>query len=119
MTYAKGVYYERDLLKFLSTRGFSTLRVAGSGHNSPADIVAIKKGIILVIECKAHVIKPKIQKDRVQEMKVWCEQAGALGFLAWRAPQQEWLFLSLKNLEENQYADEHWVKKDQFLQTFM
>lgn len=119
MSYSKGVFYERDLLGFLKSRGFSTLRVAGSGHNTPADILAIKKSLVIAIECKAHKKKPKLKKEKAQEMKAWCEQAGALGFLAWRAPQQDWLFLPLRSVEEGKYEDEYWLKKEQFLKALI
>jgi len=119
MSYSKGVHYERSLLNFLKSKGFSTMRVAGSGHCSPADIVAIKKNNILAIECKAHKTKPRIKKEKVHEMKQWCENAGALGFLAWRAPNQDWLFLPMKNLEESRYEDEHWISMESFLQALI
>ena len=119
MSYSKGVRYERDLLHFLGSQGFSTLRVAGSGHSTPADILAIKKGIVIAIECKAHTKKPKFPKDRLGEFKEWCERAGALGFLAWRSPRQDWLFLPLKDLEANQYGDENWLKMESFLRALI
>ncbi len=119
MTYAKGVHYERSLMKFLATRGFSTLRVAGSGHNSPADIVAIKSSRVLAIECKAHANKPRIKQEKVMEMKEWCEKAGALGFLAWRAPKKDWLFLPIESLELGRYEDEHWIDTESLLRALM
>lgn len=119
MSYAKGARYERSLIQFLSSKGFSTLRVAGSGHNTPIDILAVKKGLILGVECKAHQTKPKIQKEKVNEMKQWCEQAGALGFLAWHPPKRDWLFLPLKNLVENKYEDEHWIGMDSLLEALL
>ena len=119
MTYAKGVFYERDLLNYLKTRGFSTTRVAGSGHGSPADILAMKNGIIVAVECKAHRNKPRIKPEKIQEMSSWCKQAGALGFLAWRAPKQDWLFLPMKNLEAGLYEDEHWLSMETFLNTLV
>jgi Holliday junction resolvase len=118
MSYKKGAHYERDLMHFLTYKGFSTLRVAGSGHNSPADIVAIKDGNILVIECKAHLKKPRLQRDKVQEMKEWCDRAGAFGFLAWRAPNQDWLFLGMRDVEQGKYEDGNWLTKEGFLKVF-
>lgn len=115
MSYSKGVFYERDLLHFFKSRGFSTLRTAGSGHSTPADILAIKKGCIIAIECKAHKKKPKLKKEKVAELKEWCEQAGALGFLAWRAPLQEWWFLPMEHLENEKYHDEHWIETNPLL----
>lgn len=119
MSYAKGVHYERSLIKFLNSQGFSTLRVAGSGHNTPVDIMAIKKGIVVAIECKAHANKPKIPQEKALEMHDWCETAGALGFLAWRAPKQDWMFLPIKNMIARTYDDENWLKMEEFLQTLI
>lgn len=116
MSYAKGVHYERSLLRFFETQGFSTIRVAGSGHNSPIDVLAVRNGAILAIECKAHTNKPKLQAEKVQEMRQWCDRASALGFLAWRAPKQEWKFLPLKDLETRSYADENWLTVTQLLE---
>lgn len=114
MTYAKGVFYERDLIRFFEAQGFSTTRIAGSGHNTPADILAMRKGKIAAVEVKAHRTQPRLAKEKVQELKEWCERAGAHGFLAWRAPRQEWLFLPMKALEENQYKE--WLTVDAFLE---
>ena len=119
MSYAKGVRYERDLISLLASKGFSTLRVAGSGHNTPADILAIRRGLVVAVECKAHAEKPKIKKDRAAEMSEWCERAGALGFLAWRVPQQGWLFLPLRDVLENRYEDENWLGMESFLKALV
>ena len=116
MTYAKGVFYERDLIRILGEEGFSTLRVAGSGHSSPADILAIRRGKILVVECKAHKNKPRLPQDKVREMKEFCERAGALGVLAWRAPKQGWKFLTIEQLEAKQYEDKHWMDQKQLME---
>ena len=119
MTYAKGAHYERDLIEFLKERGFSAVRIAGSGHKAPADILAIRKGLVLAIESKAHAQKPYLPRDRVAEFTQWCEQAGALGFLAWRAPHQEWRFLPLKSLIESNFDDEFWLTKETLLRAIL
>jgi len=117
MTYSKGVYWERELMAFMESQGFSTVRVAGSGHKGPADIVVMKKGTITAIEIKAHQNKPRLKEEKIQELREWCDKAGAFGFLAWRAPRQEWRFLPLSSLEEKNYKDENWIKKHAFLET--
>ncbi|MBI4021254.1 MAG: hypothetical protein HY369_03355 [Candidatus Aenigmarchaeota archaeon] len=115
MTYSKGVFWERELIAYLTGQGFSTARVAGSGHNTPADILAVRRGLVLAIECKAHANRPRLPADRVAELRAWCEQAGAHGFLAWRAPRQDWLFLPMHALAESDYATEKWIRKDAWL----
>ncbi len=116
--YAKGAHYERELMLLLKDRGFVTARIAGSGIGSaPADILAFKKGVVVGIECKAHKIKPKLQKDKIQEMKMWCEKAGALGILAWRT-KNKWLFLRLEDAENKKYEDENWLEMEKMLRFF-
>jgi Holliday junction resolvase len=112
---AKGLFYERELFHFLKSKEFAVTRVAGSGHGSPLDILAIKKGVILGFEVKAHSNKPKLKKEKISELRDWCEKAGALGFLAWRAPQKNWLFLPIEKMEKNNYEDEHWLELESFL----
>jgi len=51
---ARGTNFERTLVKLFWENGFASLRVAGSGSAplSLPDIIAIKKGRIIAIECK-------------------------------------------------------------------
>jgi Holliday junction resolvase len=96
--YDKGAMAERELVKFLKSHSFQTLRSAGSGSKfSTPDVVAIRKGIILAFECKAWQTKPKLKKDEYKEFREWCEKAGAIGFLAWRRGKNKWLFLDIKS----------------------
>lgn len=117
-TYAKGARSERELLHFLNSKGFSVIRAPSSGGEmSPVDIVAIKKGMVICFECKAWEHKPKLPQDRVRRFKEWCEKAGAFGFLAWRT-KNKWLFLRLKDVEENKYEDNNWLEMESFLSVF-
>jgi Holliday junction resolvase len=114
--YRKGVRSERELVHFLNQKGFSVSRTASSGgFLYPVDIVALKKGLILAFECKAHRIKPRLQKDRLKNFRDWCDRAGAMGFLAWRAPQNRWFFLRMEDAEKNNYGDENWIEMGNFL----
>ena len=115
-TYAKGASFERDLLHYLNSRGFSVIRAASSGgYLTPVDVVAIKNSMILGIECKNHATKPKLEKEKALAFKEWCEKAGAFGFLAWKN-KTKWLFLTLKNVEENKYEDENWIELHRLLE---
>jgi Holliday junction resolvase len=110
MSYRKGVRSERELIGFLNYDGFSVSRTASSGGKIyPVDIIALKRGLILAFECKAHRNKPRFQKDKLKRFKEWCENAGAMGFLAWRPPQRKWVFLKIEEAEKNNYNDEYWI----------
>ncbi len=118
MSIRKGSHYERELLHFLDSRGFAVIRVAGSGGDkTPVDIVAIKRGLVIGIECKAWAQKPKLNKERTERFKDWCERAGAIGFLAWRTTGK-WLFLQMKHVTNRNYEDENWIEMESLLAAF-
>jgi len=117
--YRKGFRAERELLRFLSSWGFSCIRSASSGgFYTPVDVVAIKKNNILCFEIKSWSKKPKLDKERLKRLKEWCETAGALGFLAWYNKNQ-WKFLPLADAEENRYDEDRWIPKEQFFKIFV
>ena len=114
--YRKGARFERELIHFLNYKGFSVSRTASSGgYLYPVDIVALKKGLILAFECKAHKNKPRLERKKLARFRQWCERAGAIGFVAWRAPQNRWLFLSTEDAEKSRYGDENWIAMENFL----
>jgi len=94
--YNKGANAERELIHTLSDLGFAVLRVAGSGVSplpSP-DVVALKSGRIIAIECKAwkgeYLAIPIITfNDEVN----WAKTAGAEFFIGWKIPREGWLFI--------------------------
>ena len=114
-TYAKGARAESELLHFLNSKNFAVIRAPSSGGDlSPVDVVAIKRGLIIAIECKNHAKKPKLPKDRAARLKEWSDKAGAITFLGWRT-KNKWLFLQLKDVLENRYEDENWFEMENFL----
>ena len=109
--YLKGARTERELLHFLNFKGFSCGRIASSGNYlTPVDLIAMKKGLILCFEIKAHKNKPKLEKDKLQRFREWCDRAGAIGFLAWKPEKNRWLFLKIEDAESNNYEDENWIE---------
>lgn len=115
-TYAKGARFERELLQFLNYKKFAVLRVPSSGNKvSPVDIVAIKKGLVVAIECKAWDRLPKPPKDQLNRMKEWSDRAGAIGFVAWKKPGNTWLFLPVENALNNMYEEENWIEMENLL----
>ena len=118
-TYAKGYRAERELLRFLSSRGFSVVRQASSGGlHSPVDLVAMKIGKILSFEIKSWSVKPKLSKKQLTAFKKWSDNAGAISFLAWYN-QNQWRFLPLKDAEAGRYDDENWIDLSSFLRVFV
>lgn len=113
-TYAKGSRGERELLHILHSRGFSCIRAASSGgFFSPVDLVAIKKGVVVAIECKTWSKMPRLEKKKASSFIEWCKKAGALGFLAWRTTGK-WLFLDTRNLEGGDYSEANWLEMADF-----
>jgi Holliday junction resolvase len=118
-TYAKGYRAERELLRFLSSRGYSCIRAASSGGiHTPADLLAIKDGRILCFEIKSWSKKPVLSKNKLNPFILWCRTAQAMGFLAWYN-QNQWRFLSLKDAEARRYEDENWIDLESFLKVFV
>ena len=116
MSYRKGVRFERELLHFFNNKGFSALRVPSSGNSiSPLDVIAIKKGLIIAIECKAWSSRPRIKAEKLQQMREWVDRAGALGFIAWRKPRDQWMFLRIDDAEKGKYEDENWFRMENLL----
>ncbi len=118
-TYLKGSRAERELLRILSSRGYSCVRSASSGgFHSPVDIIAMKHGKILSFEIKSWSRKPKVDKKRLERFKKWSENAGAISFIAWYN-KNKWLFLPLKDAENSNYEDTNWINLNDFLRIFL
>ncbi len=118
-TYAKGYRAERELLRFLSSRGYSCIRAASSGGtHTPADLVAIKEGRVLCFEIKSWSKKPVLSKNKLTPFISWCKAAQAMGFLAWYNKNQ-WRFLPLMDAESRRYDDENWIGLEAFLKVFV
>jgi Holliday junction resolvase len=115
-SYAKGSRFERDLIHFLNYKGFAVARVPSSGgFLSPLDIIAIKKGLVVAIECKAWDKLPKLDKAQLSHFREWIDKAHAIGFVAWKKPGGKWLFLRIEDAEANNYAEENWLPMENVL----
>ncbi len=111
MGYRKGVVYERELLHLLSGRGFAVIRAPASGSwLTPPDIVALKNGLILAIECKAWRTKPKLNADSQTRLIEWATKAGAIALIAWRT-KTGWQFTKAQK-------PDIWLTLDQLLSVF-
>lgn len=92
----KGANAERELMRLFFERGFSVVRIAGSGTSPlPApDIIAIKKGRIIAVECKARKTKNlAIAVVQIGELLDWAGRAGAEPLVGWKIPRKGWFFL--------------------------
>ena len=76
MSYAKGRRFEWNVKDLLETRGWIVVRAARS---KPVDLVAMKNGRILLIECKYDA---QLTKDRRKLLMELAERAGAKPILA-------------------------------------
>ncbi len=106
--YAKGAEAERELIHTLYDKGFSVVRVAGSGKSSlPApDLLALYQGRVLAFECKAWGNSSiSIPVPKMQELLDWCQRAGAEPVIAWKYPRQGWFFLKPTDLSA---SDKHY-----------
>lgn len=94
--YNKGANAERELIKIFDTKGCAVLRVAGSGVNpipSP-DVVVLKNGNILALECKAWKGKYlAIPVSNMTDEINWAKVAGAIFFVGWKVPHKGWFFV--------------------------
>lgn len=101
--HSKGANAERELMRLFFAGGFSVVRIAGSGTSPlPApDIIAIKKGRIVAVECKARKAKNlAISVGQIGELLDWARKAGGEPWVAWKIPRKGWFFLKpgqLKN----------------------
>ena len=100
----KGINAERELIhKFWSTNKWAALRVAGSGsmRYPSADVLATNKLRKLAIECKTAKKSWKyIEKDAIEQLKEFAELFNAEPYVAVKFNREDWLFLTLEDLEE-------------------
>ena len=105
--YDKGASAERELNQLFYNLGFSVVRIAGSGKSSlPApDIVALRPGKQLAIECKAWKGNYlNISNQQIQELASWSERAGTDFFVGWKIPHKGWKFLKPEQFNRSQKA---------------
>lgn len=99
--YAKGAYYERELLKKLQDEGFKVIRAAGSGVEGDApDLIALKTTKKFALECKAHESAVYLEKEKYQTYLNWENTTGIPVFLGWKVKRQVWRFFPLTAMRE-------------------
>ena len=100
--YDKGARSERELLSILDEEGYSVLRSAGSGVNALSpDIVALKKGRCIVIECKAwEKGSLSLAPEQFKKIRQWESNTGFPTFVAWRMNGMGWFFIKPGEFEK-------------------
>ncbi len=96
-TYRKGYVAELELVHILAKRGWLVVRAPRSGRiNLPSpDIIAVKNGKIVAIECKVRDEAFSVSKDQIDQLKVWSKTGGASVFLALKVPRRGWKFFGI------------------------
>jgi Holliday junction resolvase len=93
--YDKGARSERELLNILYDEGYSVTRSAGSGVNALSpDLVALKKGSAISLECKAwEKGSLSIAPDQFEKLLEWERNSDFPTFVAWRMNGMGWFFI--------------------------
>lgn len=82
--YAKGARFEWKTRDDLADNGYEVVRAAGSKGSTKMDLLAIKPGQILFVQCKANGTLPPDEWDRLVEVAAW---VGAVAVLASNGPR--------------------------------
>lgn len=82
--YATGTRFEHKVRTHLRDNGYTVIRAAGSKGDSKVDLVALKPGQALFVQCKADGALPPAEWDRLYEVAGW---VGALPLLASNGPR--------------------------------
>lgn len=96
--YQKGAGFERALVNKFWETGFAAVRVAGSGsapHALP-DIVAMRDGRVIAIECKATAKSPYyLGEEAVKKLKSFSDLSGAEAYVAVKFNNVKPMFIPL------------------------
>jgi len=63
--YRKGYLFELRVKQYLEDNGYRVFRLAGS---KPADLIAIKRNKVYIVECKAHKKLTKKDVEKILEL---------------------------------------------------
>lgn len=99
---SKGINAERELVIFFNQRGWSAVRVAGSGssHYPSADVLAGNAIRKLAIECKTTKERKKyFTREEVNQFLTFCRTFGVESWIAVKFHRQPWFFVPAEELE--------------------
>jgi Holliday junction resolvase len=81
--YAQGTRFEHKVRDDLAENGYSVIRAAGSKGDAKIDLIALKPGQLLLVQCKRTGSIGPDEWDRVFEVACW---VGAVPLLAANGP---------------------------------
>lgn len=105
--YQKGARFERDIVNEFWEHGWAAVRVAGSGsvgHPVP-DVIGVKDGKIIAIECKTTRREKAYLKDAIMNLKKFAEVSNAESYLAVKFPKKKPMFFNIKKLIKEKHYD--------------
>lgn len=112
----KGIDKERDLVNYLDFKGFTAVRIAGSGAGTKKarpDIIASNKVNVYAIELKSssnNVIN--IKQRQVKELIRFSKDFGAIPKIAIKFNYEPYYFLSVNDLTPTKYGNYKIKKSD-------
>jgi Holliday junction resolvase len=98
--YRRGADFERALVTEFWRRGWAAVRAAGSGtRREPVpDIIAVKDGHVIVVECKATRRDRLSLKTAIKQLEEFTNVSGGQGYIAIRFFRKKPRFYSIKEL---------------------
>jgi len=103
----KGRYGEYKLMQLLTKHGYFVMRAPGSGTRvkrfAYVDVIAIKKGLILLFEVKRRQRRDTItfHKEQIEKLKEAEEKSGGHAHVAvYIDDEKRWYFFTLDQLED-------------------
>jgi len=103
----KGKYAEYKLMQLLKKSGYFVMRAPASGSKvkrfSYVDVIAIKRGVILLFEVKRRKKRDTviISKEQIEKLKEAQDLTGGLSYIAvYIDDEKRWYFFTLDQLED-------------------
>ncbi len=105
--YSRGADFERKLVSMFWSRGWAAVRAAGSGtRKEPVpDVVAVKDGKVIVVECKTTKKDRLSLKTAIQQLAEFTRVSGGTGYIAIRFYRKHPRFYRIDDLlKKNTYT---------------
>ena len=96
--YEKGANFERELVNGFYEHGWTAMRAAGSGSVMAPDVIGMKNGRIVIIECKATKQDRLSLKDAILNMKKISDISGARAYIAVKFYKEKPRFFDVEKL---------------------